>query len=369
MSIQGDRELRDRLGGLLNGIEPGPPPVAGTVRRGRGIRMRRWISVAAGVAVLAAGAVVLPGVLAGRTASPMAPLHYKVIVSPIGAGAPSGLIGHGTTDGHPWSAVMSADGRNGVMLTGHGLPGFASFPSAGQFGGSPAALTTTGDTDSVLEFGTVRANVTQVVMGLPDGEQVSLTPVSWHGRKWVAVLLPARVPIVTAALYTSGGELAYAVPFRGTELEVWCQPGQAGPPRLTKSIGSGVVDGKPWHATADIGPWGYCYVVASGTSCFDATVDPQLVPATTQVSPMICVTISSAAATAPRAGFAAAAAAVRRVALKYAGGSSATFPTVALGRDRLFGYSIPGGHKIVGSIEYGADGQQLGTTSGAGWEC
>ena len=57
--------------------------------------MRRWISVAAGVAVLAAGAVVLPGVLRGHPASPTAPLHYKVIVSPIGAGAPPGLIGQG----------------------------------------------------------------------------------------------------------------------------------------------------------------------------------------------------------------------------------------------------------------------------------
>ena len=62
----------------------------------------------------------------------------------------------------------------------------------------------------------MRADVTHVVISLPDGEVVSLAPVSWRGRSWVAVLLPARLPIVRAVLYTSRGELAYAVPFRDT---------------------------------------------------------------------------------------------------------------------------------------------------------
>jgi hypothetical protein len=68
-------------------------------------------------------------------------------------------------------------------------------------------------------------------------------------------------------------------------------------------------------------------------------------------------------------GFAAAATAVRRVVLKYAGGSSATFPTFTVGRGRIFGYAIPGRHKVVGSLEYGAAGQVLGTTPGAAWTC
>src|SRR6266481_6134806 len=126
---------------------------------------------------------------------------------------------------------MSANGRNGVMLTGRGLAGIAGFHSAAsQFTPSPAALTTTAAASSaVLEFGTVRADVTSVVISLPDGEDVSLVPVSWHGRRWVAILLPARVPVVRAVLYSSRGELAYAVPFRGTQLNVWWQPDQAGP--------------------------------------------------------------------------------------------------------------------------------------------
>ena len=79
MSIQDERELRERLGGVLYSIEPGPPPVALTMRRGKGIRMRRWISVAAGVAVLAAGAVALPGLLQG---TPRPPSRRDITRSP-----------------------------------------------------------------------------------------------------------------------------------------------------------------------------------------------------------------------------------------------------------------------------------------------
>lgn len=369
MSIQDERELRDRLGSLLYGIEPGPAPVAGTMQRGKGIRMRRWISVTAGVAVLAAGAVVLPVLLQGRPASPIAPLHYKVAVSPIGVGSRPGLIGQGSTDGHRWTAIMSANGRDSVTLTGRGLSSIVSYESfAAEFAANPAALSTVGSSGPVLEFGTVRADVTRVVISLPDGEVISLAPVTWHGHRWVAVQLPARVPIVKAVLYTSGGELAYAVPFRDTELSVWWRPGQVGPARLTKSLGSGVVDGKSWHATANIGPWGYCYSFGpfgSSPTCFDTTVNPGIVRAGTLVSSLTCFGASGQ----PGAGFAAAATAVRRIVLKYSGGSSATFPTFTVGRGRMLGYAIPTHHKVVGSLEYGAAGQLLGTTSGAGWWC
>jgi hypothetical protein len=370
VSTHDQRELRDRLGNLLYGVEPGPPPVVDTMRRGKGIKMRRWISVAAGVAVLAAGAVVLPGVLRGQATSPTAPLHHSVIVSPTGAGARAGLIGQGTTDGRRWTAVVSAQGK-GLTLAGRGLSGALPYYQdlATQFTADPAALVTAGSGPTVLEFGTVQADVTHVVVRLADAEVVTLTPVGWRDRKWVAVLLPARVPIVRAMLYTSRGELAYAVPFRETQFDVWWQPRQVGPARLTKSIGSGVVDGQPWHAAADIGPWGYCYSVNAGSTCIESTVSPLLLSAGTLASPMICGSLDSAGAGAAMAGFGAAAATVRRVVLEYSGGGTADFPTVAVGKGRMFGFAIPGGHKVTGSLLYGAAGQLLASTSGAAWEC
>jgi len=370
MSIQDERELRDRLSGLLAGVEPGLPPVVRTMRRGRGIRMRRWISAAAGVAVLAAGAVVLPGLLSAHPASPTAQLHYKVTVSPVGTDAKAGLIGQGTTDGHRWQAVLSVDGgRHGVLLTGIGWSGFASYQSvADQFTASPAALTTAGSGATVLEFGSVRADVTHVVISLPDGEAISITPVNWHGRRWVAILLPARVPIVRAVLYTSRGELAYAVPFGDVELVVWWQPGQVGPARLTTTLGSGAVDGKSWRAVAQIGPWGYCFSFVSARDCLGSTT-AQLLPAGALVSLLACGSLAAPVPGGPIAGFAVTAASVRRVVFTYADGSTASFPTFAVDTNRMFGFAVPGHHKIVGSREYGSAGQLLGSTSGAGWAC
>ncbi len=372
MSSQDQRELQDRLGSLLYGIEPGPPPVVDTMRRGKGIKMRRWISAAAGLAVVAAGAVVLPGLVRGRQARPAAPSHYTVIVSPIGAGAPAGLIGQGTTDGRRWTVVMSPEGT-GVALTGRGLSGALPYYQyvASQFTAKPAALATAGSGATVLEFGTVRADVTHVVISLPAGEVVSLTPVPGRVVAGWQSCCPPRCRSSGPSPTTSGGELAYSVPFRRTQFDVWWQPGQVGPARLTKSIGSGVVDGESWHAAADIGPWGYCYSRQLWLDdCIDSTVVALLLPRQiTLASPMICGSLDSAGAGAARAGFGAAAVAVRRVVLRYSGGSTAAFPTVAIGSGRMFGYAIPGGHKVTGSLEYGAAGQLLGSSSGAAWEC
>jgi hypothetical protein len=370
VSIQDERELRSRLGGLLDNVELATAPVASAMRRGKVIRMRRWVSAAAGVAVLAAGAVVLPVLLARQSASPIAPGRHHVVVSPIGPHAQPGLIGHGTTDGHRWTALLSWDSHNGLTLTGNGLPSWASYGNTNtQFASGPAAITSTGSHAQVLEFGTVRADVTHVTVSLGDGEFITLTPVSWRGQRWVAVLLPARVPMARAVLYTSSGELAYAVPFRGSELNVWWKPGQTGPARITMSVGSGVVDGHPWHVTADFGPWGYCYRGAGSSTCIDSTTNPNLVPARTLVSPMICGSLDAAGVRGARAGFAVTAAAVRRIVVTYSGGRTATYATVTVGSDRMFGFAVPGGHKIVRLREYGAAGQLLGSARGRDLLC
>jgi hypothetical protein len=261
---------------------------------------------------------------------------------------------------------MTDEGHGAVMLSGRGLGSVVSYENfATQFVANPAALDTFGSPGPVLEFGTVRADVTHVVISLPDGEVVSLLPVSWHGRRWVAVMLPPAVPIVRAVLYTGRGELAYAVPFRGTDIATWWQPGQAGPPALTKTIGSGVVDGKPWRATAYVGPWGYCYILSWGQSCFDTTTNPGLVSAGTVVSLMTCETVGGQAS----GGLAATAPAVRRIVLTFSDGSSVTFPTYAVDGGRMLGYAIPRHLRVVESREYGANGQLLHTTSGKEWGC
>ena len=106
MSIQDERELRGRLGALLDGVAPGPAPVSQAVRRGRGIRVRRWIGAAAGLAVIVAGAAVVPALLQAHTTTPAAPLHYKVTVTKLGGSAAGGVIGAGTIGTEHWRVVL-----------------------------------------------------------------------------------------------------------------------------------------------------------------------------------------------------------------------------------------------------------------------
>ena len=111
VSIQDERELRDRLGSPAvrhragaaasrghhatgSGDQDAPVDLGGgrdCGARSRGSRTARPAPRAPG--------------------SPVAPPHYKVIVSPIGAGAPPGLIGQGIDGRAPMDGCHGGDGR------------------------------------------------------------------------------------------------------------------------------------------------------------------------------------------------------------------------------------------------------------------
>jgi len=73
--------------------------------------------------------------------------------------------------------------------------------------------------------------------------------------------------------------------------------------------------------------------------------------------------------TGPISGLVAAASDVRRVVLKYSGGSTGTFPAAAADGNWLVGYAIPAHLSVVHSEEYGTSGQVVGSTAGTPWEC
>jgi hypothetical protein len=370
MNVQDEHELRARLSTLLDDIEPRPAPVARVVRRGRGIRMRRWISVAAGVAVIVAGAALIPGFLQSHRVAPIEQLHYKVTVTTLGRSAKGGVIAAGVTDGHRWQVKL--DGRPGnptVVATGmtrmatSTAPPPVGWPVSFQEGSNGSRV------DAMIS-GTVSDRVTQVDISLPDGEMVNLTPVSWGGHRWVAVVLPPDVRIMRAVAYAGARELAYSVPFGTIELATWWRPGQVPPRHLTKLIGAGSTNGIAWRDTARIGPWGYCYTFSNGSDCIDSTTNPQLVPAGHVIAPMECGPLDgSNSPTAPMSGLVAAAVNVRRVVLRYSDGSTATFPAAEADRGWLVGYAIPAHLSVVSSVEYGAAGQVAGHTGAATWKC
>jgi hypothetical protein len=289
--------------------------------------------------------------------------------------ARGGVIGQGVTDGKQWRVAGSGSGKSAYIQV------VGAIGDIGYLGVDPASISAPatvdmagglGDGRSITVYGTVSRQVTSVVLSLHDGERPSLTPVSWHGARWVAAVVPAGLPIVRAVAYAGASELAYSVPFRGFTFSTWFRPGQAGPARVIKSVGSGVVDGKPWHTTALFGPWGWCFSLGSGTECYG--VDPA---AELRGQPgMSMLTCSPAMGTAPASGIVFAASDIGRVVLGYSDGTSASFRVVEVARNRLFGYAIPAHVRVTNWREYGSRGQLLVSLHGTavadaqpGWSC
>jgi hypothetical protein len=375
MSVQDEHELRARLSALLDGIEPRPAPVTRVVQRGRGIRMRRWISVAAGLAVIAAGAALIPGLLQTHRSAPIARLHkvtvnYKVTVTKLGPSAQHGVIAAGLTDGHRWQVRLSGPpGDPTVAATGMSQMATSTAPPPV---GWPASLQegSNGSRADAMISGIVSDRVTRLDISLRGGKVMSLTPASWGGHRWVAVVLPPDVRIVRAVAYAGARELAYSVPFGTLELATWWRPGQVPPRRLTKLIGTGRTSGIAWRFRAEIGPWGYCYTFNNGSDCIDSTSNPQLVPAGHVIAPMECGPLGGGnSPTAPMSGLVAAASNVRRVVLRYSDASTGTFPAAEAGRGWLVGYAIPAHLSVLSSVEYGAAGQVVGRTGALTWKC
>ena len=369
MSVQDERELRERLGGLLGKVEPRPAPVLRAMHQGRGIRMRRWVSAAAGIAVLAGCAVALPIALHGQgTPSPAGPLHYSVTVNPPGRHAPTGLISSGTQDGHRWTVVLSDRGQN-LMVSGQGISNFS-----GPIGGAANPVITEqggggGKGGNMAIIGLVRADVTRVAITLSGGKVLNLIPVRYDGHRYIGLAYPWGVPMVGAVAYAGGRELAYSPPRHGMWLDNWWQPGQVGPARVSGVVSSGVTDGHTWRYSADIGPWGYCYNSDDGSSaCLPGLHPHALHPASGTVQEMAC-DLLAATGTSPWTGLASAGSAVRTVVLTLSDGSSEHISPAKVGGARLFGYGVGKGLKIVAAKEFSASGQVVGTTPARALNC
>jgi hypothetical protein len=359
MSVQDEREIRERLAGLLEGLEPRPAPVARAVRQGRGIRMRRWVCSAVGLAVIAGGAAALPALVHRHPAqAPIAPRHYTATVNPPGKDAPAGLISSGTQDGHPWQVIISGHGNNaGVTGVGHVQEGGGAL---GPLSGKVVSTDGGGDSGpggSMMIVGVVRGDVTRVAIGLSGGTTLNLTPVRYDGQNYIGVVYPYGVPIVSAVAYHGSLEVAYSVPRAGMWLDNWWLPGQAGPARFTKTIASGSTDGHPWRFTAAFGPWGYCYDMPGGSSC-SAGAEPRQLPAGQSVLAFSCGGLyDGEGANGPSGGLAVARSDVRQVELTLSGGGTERYSTVDVQGAQMFAFVLPHGQRIVGTREFGAAGQ------------
>ena len=123
MRIDDERDLHGQLEAAFEAITPRPAPVDGAVRRGRAIRVRRRVAVAAGAAaVVAIGVFAVPSLLHRSAALGPATQTggYTVTVQAPGPHPAPGLIASGTIDGQRWQLTAAKPGT--------GAPG----PGGGQ---------------------------------------------------------------------------------------------------------------------------------------------------------------------------------------------------------------------------------------------
>ena len=363
MSIDEERELRQRLGAVLDTITPRPAPVDAVVRQGRNVMIRRRLSMAAGLAAVAVAALVVPAWLHQQHAGPAAARPLVTDVSP-GPHSVAGLIASGVVGSTRWHVIAEKPGHGNQCFQIGELNCGSPLHARGV-----ADLNQGGGTNGIdVVYGPVRRDVARVDIQLSDGQVLPLRPVLAYGVRYVAFPVPAHLAISRATAYSTRSELRYAIPFnsQGTASFInWLRPGQAGQPRATYKIGSGAVDGHAWSESEYAGPWGRCFTgEGQNTSCPDGS--GSLVPRG-QVTAVL-----SAPGPGPTGGpgfyLVAAAPSVDRIVLIWADGRYHAPPPVVrgAGRQKFYALVVGKGQQVVRRAADTSASEQLGTGKGVG---
>jgi hypothetical protein len=265
-------DLHERLNSALAAAEPSPAPVEAAMHAGRKIRNRRRAGLLAGTVAVTVAAAAVAGVPAfgHHAALPPAPVtgHTRVTVNPPGPHAPAGLIASGVIGSTPWTLSVVAPDSNNCVFEGTGT----SYEACNEALMRPSAADpiefegmNLGDANqSFVSFGQVWKGVVSTRVELSDGTMLTLHPAKVDGLSFMAFAVPAHLPIDSVTTYSRTGEIATAIPFTAADgfpiFGMWLRPGQAPPPRVTGTFGSGTV------VTAYLGPWGTCVDLGSGGS-------------------------------------------------------------------------------------------------------
>jgi hypothetical protein len=365
MSIEDERELRQRLDGVLEAVTPSPAPVAATLRRGRTIRTRRRIGVAAGLAAAVGIALAAPGLVHQLVRQgPITPNEQKwvVTVNPPGPRPPSGEIAWGTINGRRWElAVQGAGpGESGQCIVVQGIdPSCGPTETASQDRSLPVLFESFGQDDMNYVYGVVQPEVARVVVTLADGTNLTLHPYPRYGQRWVAFPAPAGLIIADATAYSARSVLAHAIPF-GDTFQTWLRPGASGLPRATYVIASGVLNGAAWSDAVHVGPWGYCSTTTlsggSGQRCVSAQ------------APMDTGNTRSGGMGDFGSGTiieGTASASVGYVVGTLSNGSTIRAQAVDVGGPKFWAWAVPKGQQLRRVVFYSPSGHQIAAQSGA----
>jgi hypothetical protein len=283
------------------------------------------------------------------------------------------VVGRGWIEGRAWQVTV--DPRAGLVCAGEpglshacsGLRGLERGTGLAVLSGAEVAVslrhTWVSNGPPVWDalYGTVRPDVTLLVMRMSDGRQVSMRPVAAAGRKWVGLVLnPVGPGVARAIAYEGRTELGYSVPFYGGELRPgtyfvgWLRPGRRGPAYAERSIATGGSDGNGWGALVIAGAWGYCASLdtplsnGSRQDCWSA--------AALRASPGVIMRIGSAATT-PRWIIGTVSPSVAYLRLTLPGHASVKVQVTAVSGQKFYAARI--GARIIRWDAFNAAGRQL----------
>ena len=259
MTGSGDTELRERVRGLLQAVEPPMAPVDSIIRSGRARRLRRTGAVAGvlGLAGIIAAATLLPP----RASAPQQLLPVTVPAS--GIAGPEGVFAHGIADGHAWRlAVQDVADPGSACLPAITLNGTdADLVQANSWNYAAVAL---GPGAPGLGFAFIQlpASVTGIVL---DGQEhipaTTATACGLHYRLAGFAYRLAHPPRVTAI----GAGTSYELPSVGSRQTATTAAGQTygvwanvGTPGAETPQGI-LAFGRTWSITLLLGAGGDCY--------------------------------------------------------------------------------------------------------------
>ena len=362
MSPGNEQDIRQLLGGVLDTITPSPVPASTVLRKGRVLRRRRRVGSAAGAATaLAAVAVataVIPGLLHQGGHQPPVSRQRNgpaVTVHPPGRHSPAGEIAWGTVNGRRWQLITT---RSGAISVAGASAAAGSVPMS-PAGPDPISLGALGGTLQAY-YGAVRRDVTSVEVTLGDGSKFRLQPVTVFGHRLIGFETPLREAVGRIVAYSGHRELAYAIPYNGAGVAMWgvmLRPGQAEPPRLSRTIFSGRVTGTYHRVTVHLGPWGRCLTDSAGSSaCSPASPGP---------AASAGVIMRTAGPGQPGLLIGALQPSVKAMVLTMAGGGSVSVPLDAMGSLKFYALVITGHPRILSWATFGGAGNQIDGGQGA----
>jgi hypothetical protein len=357
MTGRGEHDLGQRVDAALAAITSGPAPAAAIVAKGRRIRRRRHATRAGAVAVVAALAVAIPVLVRGGPPAPPAP---PLAINKLGPVARHGVIGSGTLEGKPWK-VQLAGGPDPVATA-------AGLPATNRLGTRPAASDPVTfhiagwPSDQRLLAAPVSPAVAYLTMQVAGGATYRLSPVAWHGHRYVALVVPWNFRLVRVTAYSRHGELAYAIPYpalgRFPWVVSWLRPGAAVPPVSSATVGRGYTGSGatlgPWWVRVQVGPWGTCFV--------DQDNGPGIWCRPIQSYPPNAVTLVMTGPTiGERAGITGRA--VAYIQLRLRNGKTTRLHVLHIGGQGFYALEI-GTHQVASWTAYTATGHPIATGTG-----